>query len=317
MVWIALALPILIGAIALGTDVSVLYWNWAQLQKAADAGVLAGANYLPDNPSQAVATAQQYAETDGVQSSEISSTTVGNGNLQLTMVVSRTIPYSFARILGLTNGTVSASASAGPQPPTQTVGASSPSQVTNGDNNGNSGSYCSGAGGCELIPIGLDKHTTYQDGQQIVLQQGEAGPGSWDLLALGGGPGGNGLRGNVANGYSGPVSVGDNLTTEPGQQVGPVDLGFQDRLDAAQSIDPSGTYSSHDPKNPRVMVLPVVDWENQSGSSVPCTAFATVWLDRYSAGQVTVHFISQVVANSFGSSSATSFGARGIPNLLQ
>jgi hypothetical protein len=66
------------------------------------------------------------------------------------------------------------------------------------------------------------------------------------------------------------------------------------------------------------MVLPVVDWEHQNGrSSVEVKAFATVWLDSYNKGAVTVHFISQVTANSFGSPGAPYFGARGTPILLR
>ena len=37
---------VLIGAIALGADVAVMYSNWEQVQKTADAAAIAGANYL-------------------------------------------------------------------------------------------------------------------------------------------------------------------------------------------------------------------------------------------------------------------------------
>src|SRR5260370_33091683 len=36
---------VLLGAIALGADVSVMYVNWQRVQKTADAAALAGANY--------------------------------------------------------------------------------------------------------------------------------------------------------------------------------------------------------------------------------------------------------------------------------
>src|SRR5258708_39427499 len=114
------------------------------------------------------------------------------------------------------------------------------------------------------------------------------------------------------------VSVGDWVSSNPGKKVGPVDQGFQDRIDAATTIDPSGTFSSHVLTNPRVLIVPVVDWQHPNGkSSVQVMAFASVWLDSYSKGQVTVHFISQVIANSFGSPTASYFGARGSPNLLK
>ena len=112
--------------------------------------------------------------------------------------------------------------------------------------------------------------------------------------------------------------MGDWVTTEPGKKVGPVDQGFQDRLDNAASVDPAGTYLSHNLNDPRVMILPVVDWQHQNGrSAVQVKAFASVWLDSYDKGQVTVHFISQVIANSFGDPTAPYFGSRGTPNLTK
>lgn len=313
---ISVIIPVLVGALALGTNVAMLYYNQTIIQKAADAGVLAGANYLPDNPTQAIATAQQYALNNGIKSGEIASTSVANGNGSITMTIQRTVPYGFAQVLGLTNGNAHATATAAPQYPPSTVNATSPSQVpVGGDNNGNNGTTCSTTAQCQLVPVGLDSGTTYSDGSQITLQQGQVGPGNWDLLALGG-TGGNNLRSNIANGYNGMVSVNDWVTTEPGKKVGPVDQGFQDRLTLAASVDPSGTYSNHKPNNPRVIVLPVVNWSGQNGrKQVQVTAFASLWLDSYSGGNVTVHFISQVVANSFGDPNAPFFGSRGSPIL--
>jgi hypothetical protein len=306
-------IAVLLGAVGMGTDVTVHYYNWVQMQKAADAGVLAGANFLPDNSAQAVATAQQYAEANGVVAAEITSTTVAANSLSVTMTVQRTVPYYFAKVLGLNNGLLQVSATASAQPPTKTVGAPSPGALSSGT----SPAACTNTGDCQVIPIGLDHNTVYTDGSQITLQQGEVGPGNWDLLALGG-TGGSNLRTNIAVGYSGLISVGDWVTTEPGKKVGPVDQGFQDRLNAAASSDPTGTFSSHAANDPRVLVVPVVDWEHQNGrSSVQVDAFATVWLDNYNKGAVTVHFISQVIANSFGDPNAPNFGGRGHPILTQ
>src|SRR5579859_3623148 len=48
----AFALVAVVGALALTTDVTASYWNWEQVQKAADAGALAGASqYIPNIPS--------------------------------------------------------------------------------------------------------------------------------------------------------------------------------------------------------------------------------------------------------------------------
>lgn len=318
LVIITLILPALLGAVALGTDATIFYFNWVQLQKAADSAALAGANFLPDNPSQATATANQFAENNGIQASEIVSTTVATDDLSISIKLQRTVPYFLAKVLGLTSGVVATAATAAPQFPPTTVNATSPDQVPpGGDNNGGNGDTCANVGQCGLVPIGLDANTSYTDGTQITLQQGQLGPGNWDLLALGG-VGGSNLRTNIANGYNSLVSINDWITTEPGKKVGPVDQGFQDRLNTASSVDPSGTYSSHALNNPRVMILPVVDWQHPNGrSSVQVKAFASVWLDSYSNGQVTVHFISQVIANSFGSPGASYFGSRGSPILVK
>ncbi len=318
VVLVALMLPVLLGAVALGTDVTIFYFNWVQLQKAADSAALAGANWLPDNASQATTTANQFAQSNGVKASEIVSTTVAADDLSISITLQRTVPYYLAKVLGLTNGIVTTSATAAPPSPPSTVNAGTPGQVPpGGDNNGGNGGTCASVGGCGLVPIGLDCNTVYTDGTQITLQQGQLGPGNWDLLALGG-VGGSNLRTNIANGYNSMVTVGDWVTTEPGKKVGPVDQGFQDRLDTASSVDPNGTFSSHTLNDPRVMILPVVDWQDPNGrSSVQVKAFASVWLDSYSSGQVTVHFISQVIANSFGNPNAPYFGARGTPILIK
>ncbi len=318
VVILALIIPALLGVIALGTDVSVFYFNWVQLQKAADAAAIGGANYLPDNPSAAQTAATQLALSNGIKSAEIVSNSVATNDLSISIKLQRTVPYYFARALGMTSGVITTSATASPQFAPSTLNATTPGQVpVGGDNNGANGDSCSTIGGCQLIPIGLDVNTVYSDGEQITLQQGQLGPGNWDLLALGGNGGAN-LRTNIADGFNSMISVGDWVTTEPGKKVGPVDQGFQDRLDSAASVDPNGTYSSHTLNDPRVMILPVVDWEHPNGrSSVEVMAFASVWLDSYSSGQVTVNFISQVVANSFGDPNAPYFGSRGTPTLTK
>src|ERR1700722_3119582 len=106
---IAGVIVFLLGSVALGTDVAVHYYNWAQLQKAADAGVLAGANWLPDDPTKAINTAVAFAESNGVTAAEVTTPTVAADNLSITMQVQRTVPYYFARVLGMTNGTLQVS----------------------------------------------------------------------------------------------------------------------------------------------------------------------------------------------------------------
>jgi Flp pilus assembly protein TadG len=315
---LGLIMPVLVGAISLVTDIGVMYYNHLEMQKAADAAVLAGASVLSDQGSSAaIGTAQQYAEMNGIGASEIVSTTVASGNTSITLAANRTLPYMFGRVLGLTNATIGVTASAAPQYPPTTVNAPTQTASAGGDNNGNTGSYGTSTGQYELLPIGLNSTTTYIAGSKITLQQGQIQPGNWDLLALGG-VGGNNLRNNIADGYGGMVSVSDWVTTEPGKKVGPVDQGVQDRLNTANSVDPGGTYSSHTATDPRLVVLPVVNWAGQGRTSVQVVSFATLWIDSYSGGQISAHMISNVIPGTFGNpnSTAPDFGAKGSPILI-
>src|SRR5580704_12139456 len=92
-----LVIGVLLGECCLGTDVAVLYYNWTILQKAADSAVLAGAGYLPGDPSAAVATAKTYAQNNFAAASEIVSGTPvvssspANANDTITISLKRTV----------------------------------------------------------------------------------------------------------------------------------------------------------------------------------------------------------------------------------
>src|SRR6476620_9136977 len=109
---LALLLPVLVGSIAMSADVGVLYFNWQMLQAAADSGAVAGAAYLPSNPSQAITTANGYATKNGAVAAEITSTTVSADDTSLNIQLKRNVPYSFALLLGLVTGSVSVQATA-------------------------------------------------------------------------------------------------------------------------------------------------------------------------------------------------------------
>src|SRR5712691_12464036 len=137
------AIATLLGAMALGTDVAVMYFNWVQLQKAADAAALAGANYLAstntfdstqvasgcgtysDDPKKAACT---YAVKNGMNVSEVTVNEPGQNlpasaptpNIQVAL--SRTnLPYFFGRVIGLNTYSVAARATAQSDGPVGTV----------------------------------------------------------------------------------------------------------------------------------------------------------------------------------------------------
>ncbi|HVC43917.1 MAG TPA: pilus assembly protein TadG-related protein [Candidatus Binataceae bacterium] len=108
---LTLALPTLIAMIAFGTDIGVLYFNWLQLQKSADAAVLAGAVYLPANPAVAINAADFFARQSGLQAAEITSTTVGADDRTLTISISRKVRL-LTSVLGIRAPQVAVNATA-------------------------------------------------------------------------------------------------------------------------------------------------------------------------------------------------------------
>jgi Flp pilus assembly protein TadG len=135
-----LVIATLLGVMALGTDVGVMYYQWGQLQKGADAAALAGANYLAEN-----LTGESIASTAGFNAdatckanyagddAKIAACTfamnnyLSNASLTYTetaasatpntpsiqVVATRSgLPYMFGRLIGLTTYSVVASATA-------------------------------------------------------------------------------------------------------------------------------------------------------------------------------------------------------------
>jgi hypothetical protein len=280
---LALLLPVLVGAIAMSADVGVLYFNWQILQAAADSGAVAGAAYLPSNPSQAITTANGYATKNGAVAAEIVSTTVSPDRTSLNIQIKRNVPYSFALLLGLVTGSVSVQATA----QIQTIG------TTTG-----------------VTPIGIDYRQSYSSGQVVTLMQGQVGPGHWGPLGLGG-TGGSTLSQNIEYGYPGSISAGDLLTTDTGLATGPIRSAFNFVINQGQSVDPGGTFANHTPTDPRVLIVPMVDYSSVNGSSqVPVKGFAALWLVSVNNNNdIQTYFINQVAPGSTPNKLVQNFGA--------
>jgi Flp pilus assembly protein TadG len=291
---LALVIPALIATIALGTDVTVMYFNWQLLQKAADSAALAGANYLPFDSTTAQNTAVTFPTNNGIQASEIVGTPVSADRLSITVNLSRTVPYYFARVIGMTDAAINVTATAGIQQ--------------------------NGANGRGLVPIGLScpngncggyvVGTTYsmkQDQSQTSLS------GNWGALALGG-TGADVYERNLAFGYTGPI--GATVPTKPGNVVGPTGQGVAERLAAAALVDsampagssPPGAPPSYDP---RLIVVPMVDY-SASGkggrTDVPVLQFAQMWLLGVSGNNNTVNAVYLGTVTSSGSATVANFG---------
>ena len=303
LVVVIAAIPAILGAMTLVIDIGNAYFNTLEIQTASDSAVLAGGLYLPSYPDQAISFARQYANTNGLTNSEITSIAVTPDNKTVTISVSRSLPCYLCTILG--ESTVHA-------------------QVTSGGTSTGSGLRASATSGivpiraaAGIVPIGVDYRTPLNYGQQVVLKQGQVGPGNWGPLALGG-TGANLYRTNVQNGYSGVVTIGNMLDTETGNVVGPTSQAFNYRLNAGLTSYPSGTFLTHDLNDPRVMLIPLVDFSGINGSAqVPLKGFAMMWtVSEDQQGNITCYFIQQSIPQGIPDATAMSAGAT-TPVLLQ
>jgi Flp pilus assembly protein TadG len=281
VVMLTLLIPILLGAVALGADVAVFYYNWGQLQRAADAAALAGGSYLPRDTTSATSTAVKYAGLNGVPSGQVTSVSFGTGNTTITVRVQRTVPYMFARVVGLVNNPVRAAATA--------------AVLTAGSATG-------------AMPIGLNSNTPYSKGQPIAMHSGRVAPGDWDGLALGC-DGATCYQDNLTNGYSGTITVGDLLSSEPGATVGPTDKGINARIQNGLAFDSSASATNFKTGDPRAVIVPVVNWNGCKGKcTVPVVTFAAVWINSVSGTTINATFISYVAAGSTSSTTAANDG---------
>ncbi|MDB5108029.1 MAG: protein of unknown function rane [Candidatus Binatus sp.] len=310
----------LLGAVALGTDVCLMYHNWAKAQKAVDAAAVAGANYLsglsftntiatgcttqPDNARKVACT---YATKNGLAVGNLTFTEPDISTIRIAYSKSD-IPYNFGRVIGMGNYTISVTAVA---KASLAIG-----QVNRG-----------------LFPVGLQCDTpcnvaSLNPGQGVVFGKkfvGGLAPGNWQFLATDGT--GNSVLGNaIQNGASGTWKVGDLISSEPGNSGGSSNVanGMQARLGTCPVIADPCSAGGGNPSNipagdPCLVVVPAVDYHGCTGScDVTVSGFAEVYLETDSTGRaIDGCFVSAVAADTIASSTAPQLGAVVPPGLIQ
>jgi Flp pilus assembly protein TadG len=296
MIVITLALPVIAGALALVVDVADLYVNQQLMQTATDAAVLAGGNYLPNYQDQAISTAQNYAIANGIQQSEIQSIQVSSDKKAITMQVARSVPCVFCAVLGLSTANAQSSSDWSNTPANVLAHATAAIEPVR-----------SASG---IVPIGVDYRTSLNFGSPVVLKQGQVGAGNWSPLALGA-SGADTYRNNIEYGYPGLVTAGDSETTQTGNLVGPTNQAFAYRISQGQNEYPSGTFSNHALNDPRLIVVPMVDFSNINGNSqVPVKGFAMLWIvSEDGQGSINCYFVQGSIPNAQADTSASDYGA--------
>ena len=308
---------VLIGAIALGSDVAVMYMDWQQMQKTADAAAIAGGNYLAGytftgtpgtgcdtQPDAATKAACTYAVNNGLPASNVTLTEPTISTIQV-VAHKDTQPYFFGKVLGLDTYAVSATAAAQAGGP---IGI-----VKQG-----------------LFPVGLQctspcSLSSLDPGQSVSFGAkfvGGLAPGNWQWLNPTGGTGGgdSALAAAILNGspYLFSLSPPNNvIDSEPGNKGNStqVQTNLATRLASCPAItDPcSGGGNPNDipPGDPCLVVVPAVDYHGCTGNcGLTIEGFAMIYLEGTSTGtHIDGCFVKAITADSIAVASAPGLGA--------
>jgi Putative Flp pilus-assembly TadE/G-like len=299
---------VLLGMAAMVLDVGAWFREKRQLQATADAGALAGAQALPENPTAANTLALSYANKNGggVAGADITiSTTLYPGDT-IKVKSQKTKPGIFSKVFGIDSADIGASATA------------------------TKGSYTGWALG--LTPWVIDKPSVIF-GQIItfkVTSGDQASSGNFGGVDLpvkekgcASGSGGNDYYDLIAQRtHSCLVKNNDKLLVEPGNKAA-TGTAVQDR-GAKQNFDPNSILTTYangnteitDYKNPNVVVIPIIAAFHQ-GSSAPfvTTGFAWFIITKYTSKEVTGMFVrsgapsSAICPTATNPSAACPFGA--------
>jgi len=333
MALFTLVLPVLLGALCLGADFAIIYFNWAVVQKAADAAALAGASQLTGVPGsapsvQAAATnyVNGYACLNGISntaSSGLCSPSAAHTDnivftnvtdTQVSVGIKRSVPYFFGKMIGLQQASVAAKATAAIEPPGTIptglfpIGLPCKKPCTNLRDllSGLSALNSGGSGNVNL-------------GSKFIVTDlwNQLAPGNYGWLDVGQGSGAKALGAVLQNGSGSSFSLDQSLSTSTGvgkSNSNPAQSGLQARLSScATGYDPcanGGVVPSSMCADPCVINLPVLDYTGCSGSScnMPIEGFAQMYLEQDS----TTTSIDVCVVTSNNCSGAE--GSQGAPN---
>ncbi len=246
---VTIAITALLGFTALVTDVGIMYINRHQLINAVDAAALAGIQDLPNDATNAVNTANLYAQENGVDVANLT-VTVENNN-KITVKVQREAALFFAKLLGHQKKDVSAEATALVASVTSVTGA---------------------------VPFGIERQE-FVYGQLYTLKEGggDGSNGNYGAIALGG-TGSSNYEERLKYGYNEKLTVGSWIPTETGNMSNPTIRGVQYRINECSHC-PYCTYDHFVRGCPRYMLIPVIDYFDNGRSDVQIVGFAAFFIE--------------------------------------
>jgi Flp pilus assembly protein TadG len=190
---LCLVFTVLLGFTAYVVDIGLIYVEKVKLSNAIDSAVLAASLELPADDIKARNVAIEYLQKNKVDPSKVT-ITISADKKSIQMVGIKNVNHFFAPIIGISSSNINASTKAIIAPIKAVTGGIRPFAVEVFD---------------------------FSYGDVVSLKEG-AGcgyHGNYGAVALGG-RGANVFESNAVYGYSGTITVGDRIDTEPGNMAG-------------------------------------------------------------------------------------------------
>lgn len=265
-----------LAILALVVDFGSLYLEKQQLQKMADAAVLAGAQEMPGsyiNAKEEMNKVIQYNNGDPNHFTYQTNRTFTK--LEVTGLTKGTL--YFANMFGITEPDLSVKATVELQPITSAKGA---------------------------IPLGIKPTTDLAFGTYQTIKVSDSTYGNFGAIELTG-SGANNYENDLKNGYSETLSIGQILSYENGKMTGAT----IDAISARINHCPTATYTNFPKDCKRVVLVPII--EQLDRKQVKVMGFATFFIEKVtspsSGAEVSGRFINWV-QNGESSTGQTDYG---------
>ncbi len=266
----ALAAVTILSVASLSLDAGRAYVKTQQLKAAADAAALAGGQDLPQDPAGATSVAVATAVQNGVPSQDVQ-VTLNQQDDVITVTTTGGIPYYFASLFGMDQGTFRETSAVQVGPISEVTGA---------------------------MPLGV-VWNSFTYGQTYTLKDGggEGSDGNYGGLALGGN-GANTYQNNLTGGYQGALQVGQVVETEPGNMEGPTSQGLEERVAAGSGY----SWQTVPMSSPAVVDVPIISQPDNGKTEVTILGFAAFFITSVGChGAVKGVFLNTVSSGQFGS----------------
>ena len=242
------------------------------MQKALDAAVLGGAQKVLIGEIEAKTAVKELSQQNGYSLGDSDIEAIHRTSVKATKTI--VVPLTFAKIIGVNDATVSATAKAIVAPLTSARG---------------------------VVPIAVEKGDVPH--KTTITYKKLGSPGNMGFLRIDGN-GASDLGEALSNGSTSVVSIGSKIEPKPGNNTGKVREAINKLIKSDEGKPHCRNASTADSSCKRVIVLTIIDtWEGFNGASkkVEIKGFAAYWIEGYVGKSIIGKYINVVTQGEIGS----------------